>query len=180
MLCFFNSAFKHYMTIFVYWSIISVHDNRATADVAQSESFQDAILPIALVVTEHLNIKVINYYAPGYELSLSDREPRKESEEATTASTVYEKGLITKNEGRRRIGEEPVAGADKFMDGTAVGEEAEELKASDNAVYGVNLKSVDSNNISSKISNHTQRAAVIKGRAKQSEKDCKFLQLSLF
>jgi len=137
-------------------------------------------LPIALVVTEHLNIKVINYYAPGYELGLSDRGTRKESEEATTASTVYKKGLITKNEGRRRIGEEPVAGADKFMDGTAVGEEPEKLEATDSQTYGINFKSADPDNISSGVSNSRQRAAIIKGGAKQSEKDYKFLQLPLF
>lgn len=168
------------MTIFAHSSIISDHDNRATADVAQSESFQDAILPIALVITEHLNIKVINYYAPGFELGLSDIEPRKESEEAQTATIVYEKGLITKNEGRRRIGEDLIPGGDIFANGTKFSEEPEKPKANDSAIYGVNTESPDFNNISSEVSNYRQKAATIQGRAKQLKKECKFMQLSLF
>lgn len=89
-------------------------DSYATADVAQAHSFQDAILPIAQSIIEHLDFKVIRFYAPDYILELSDIEPRKESEEAQVATSTYKEGILTKNEARRRLGEEPVEGGDEF------------------------------------------------------------------
>ena len=95
------------------------HDNRATAGVAADSSFQDAILPMAQTYVQHLDLKVVNFYLPGYHVELADTEPRKESEEAQTATTLYEKGLITKNEGRARVGEEYVIDGDTFKEGGA-------------------------------------------------------------
>jgi hypothetical protein len=98
---------------------IDPHDNRSTMGPAADLTFQDAILPIATCVIENLNIKVIDFYAPGYTLTLTDTEPRKESEEADTASTLYTNGIITKDESRRRVGEKPLSeeGGDKFFEG---------------------------------------------------------------
>lgn len=99
---------------------IDPHDNRSTMGPAADLAFQDAILPIASCLIDSLNTKVIDFYAPGYVLSLTDTEPRKESEEAQTAAILYGGGLITKDEGRRRVGEKPMLqGGEKFMDGTA-------------------------------------------------------------
>lgn len=99
---------------------IDPHDNRSTMGPAADLAFQDAILPIATCVIENLNIKVIDFYAPGYTLTLTDTEPRKESEEAQTASVLYTSGIITKDESRKRVGEKPLAeeGGDKFFEGT--------------------------------------------------------------
>lgn len=97
---------------------IDPHDNRSTMGPAADLSFQDAILPLASCLTENLSVNVIDFYAEGYSLELTDTEPRKESEEAQTAKTLYEGELITKNEARRRIGEKPlVEGGDKFHQG---------------------------------------------------------------
>lgn len=99
---------------------IDPHDNRATMGPAADLAFQDAILPIATCIIENLNIKVIDFYASGYTLTLTDTEPRKESEEAQTASTLYTSQIITKDESRRRVGEKPLAeGGDKFAEGGA-------------------------------------------------------------
>ena len=97
---------------------IDPHDNRSTMGPAADLAFQDAILPIATCVIENLNIKVIDFYAPGYTLTLTDTEPRKESEEAQTASTLYTGQIITKDESRRRVGEKPLGeGGDVFFEG---------------------------------------------------------------
>jgi hypothetical protein len=82
--------------------------------VAQSHSFQDAILPVARALIEQFDFKVIKFYAPDYLLELADTEPRKEIDEAQVANSSYKEGTLTKNEARRRLGEEPVDGGDDF------------------------------------------------------------------
>jgi hypothetical protein len=97
-------------------------DSYATADVAQAHSFQDAILPVAQIIIEDLDNQVIDYYYPEYSIGVADNEPRKELEEAQRATMVYEKGLSTKNESRRMIGEPPLEGGDTFADGSSPGQ----------------------------------------------------------
>jgi hypothetical protein len=102
-------------------------DSYATADVAQSHSFQDAILPIAQAIIEHLNNKVINFYAEGFSITLSDDQPTKEVDEANRANTLYKTaGLATRNEGRQMVGLPPLPGEDKFADGGAEAQEGEQ------------------------------------------------------
>jgi hypothetical protein len=110
---------------------IDPHDNRSTMGPAADLSFQDAILPLASCLISNLNIKVVNFYAEGFTLELTDTEPRKESEEAQTAKTLYEGEIITKNEARRRIGEKPVEeDGDKFKANPAAGNTGEPQLAS--------------------------------------------------
>jgi len=93
-------------------------DSYATADVAQSYSFQDAILPIAQAIIEHLNNKVIAFYAEGFSISLADDQPTKEVDEANRANTLYQAAkLATRNEGRQMVGLPPLAGEDTFASG---------------------------------------------------------------
>lgn len=91
-------------------------DSYATADVAQSHSFQDAILPIAQVIIEHLNNKVINFYAEGFSLSLADDQPTKEVDEANRANVLYQGGIATRNEGRQMVGLSPIPDGERFVD----------------------------------------------------------------
>jgi hypothetical protein len=90
---------------------IDPHDNRSTFGPAADLSFQHAILPIAkCVVEEHLNQEVIQFYSKidDINLILSDTEPRKESEEAQTAKTLFESQIIDRNEARSRVGADPL------------------------------------------------------------------------
>ncbi len=91
-------------------------DSYATADVAQSHSFQDAILPIAQTIIEHLNNKVINFYAEGFSISLADDQPTKEVDEANRANTLYQGGIATRNEGRQMVGLPPNPDGARFID----------------------------------------------------------------
>lgn len=68
-----------------------------------------------------MNNQVVDYYYPEYTIKIADTEPRKEIEEAQRAATLYEKGIITKNESRRMVGEPPLEGADTFADGSSPG-----------------------------------------------------------
>jgi hypothetical protein len=95
---------------------LTEHDNRATAGASADSSFAEAILPMALTIAEHLDIEIVSYYYPGYTFKLNDTEPRTEDQEATMATTLYEKGVITQNEARRRVKEDAVPNGDKFMD----------------------------------------------------------------
>jgi hypothetical protein len=104
-------------------------DSYATADVSQSHSFQDAILPIAQAVIEHINNKVINFYAEGFSISLADDQPTKEVDEANRANVLYQTAkLATRNEGRQMVGLPPLSGEDEFAGGPEPmpGEEGEE------------------------------------------------------
>jgi len=93
-------------------------DSYATADVAQSYSFQDAILPIAQAIIEHINNKVISFYAEGFSISLADDQPTKEVDEANRANTLYQSAkLATRNEGRQMVGLPPLPGEDTFASG---------------------------------------------------------------
>lgn len=88
--------------------------NYATADIAAQASFQQAILPIAQLIIASLHYKVVDFYYPGYSLSLQDVEPRNEEGEANRATALYEKGLATKNESRSMVGLDAINGGDEF------------------------------------------------------------------
>jgi hypothetical protein len=111
---------------------ITEHDNRATAGVAADSSFQDAALPMAHCLAEHINNELVDYYHEGFIFEFSDTEPRSQKDEADTAKTLYDSKIISRNEARLRIGEEALeVGGDVFSDGSKVGEEPEEQPAPD-------------------------------------------------
>jgi hypothetical protein len=97
---------------------ITEPDNRATAGIAADFTFADAILPMATTIEEHLDLEVIDFYAPGFHIALADTEPRTEKEEAEVAGDLFERKIITRNESRIRTGHEPVLNGDVFSDGT--------------------------------------------------------------
>lgn len=99
------------------------HDNRATAGIAADSTFQDAIYPMASTIIKALQRNIVGYYYPGYSLTLADIEPRDQLKEAETAKTLFEAGIITKNEARSSTGRNGIGPAgDKFADGTALGD----------------------------------------------------------
>lgn len=99
---------------------ITEPDNKATAGVAADATFSDAILPMAQCLEEHFNIEVIDFYEPGFFIEFIDSEPRGEKEESETATLLFEKNLITRNEGRLRVGEESLGpSGDVFADGAS-------------------------------------------------------------
>lgn len=111
---------------------ITDHDNRATAGVAADSSFQDASLPMANCLAEHINNELVDFYHPGFEFEYADTEPRSQKDEADTAKTLYDSKIISRNEARLRIGEEALeAGGDVFSDGSKVGEEPPEQPPQD-------------------------------------------------
>lgn len=97
-------------------------DSYATAEVAQSHSFQDAILPIAQVIIDDFNNQIVDFYYPDYTVQIADTEPRKEIEEAQRATILFQAGLITRNESRRMLGEPPLEGGDVFFDSSKPGD----------------------------------------------------------
>lgn len=103
--------------------ILTHYDNRATSGAAADSSFADAVLPMALTIQEHLDLEVIKFYFPGYQLTYSDTEPRTEQQEAETAGSLFERKIITRNEARVRVGEDSLGAAgDKFFDGQVLNE----------------------------------------------------------
>ncbi|MFQ3617735.1 MAG: phage portal protein [Cyanobacteriota bacterium] len=99
---------------------ITEHDNRATAGVSADTVFQDAVLPIALCIKEHLEMEVIDYYFPGFRLEITDTEPRSQEQEANTATNLFKERIISRNEARIRSGHEALPGGDVFVDGSTV------------------------------------------------------------
>lgn len=96
-------------------------DNYSVAEISTDADFQDAILPVALLVINVIN-EIVDHYAPGYYVVLADMEPRKEGDEATTATSLFKEGVNTLNEAREKIGDKPVENGDYFVDGRKVGE----------------------------------------------------------
>jgi hypothetical protein len=107
-------------------------DNRATSGVAADASFQNAIKPISDTVITSLDAKVVNFYDEIYSLEVADTEPRGEAEEAATAGQLYNDELITRNEGRRRVGEADVPDGDKFKQGEALKKEEDKEETAKN------------------------------------------------
>lgn len=111
---------------------LSEPDNRATAGVAAELSFQRGILPIAELVMETLQNKVVDFYFPGYQLEFIDTEPRSEADEANVASMLFEKNIITLNEARVRVKEDDVGLlGNKLANGTEIAQDIEEQMAED-------------------------------------------------
>ncbi|MGK7933693.1 MAG: hypothetical protein AB4041_20000, partial [Microcystaceae cyanobacterium] len=91
-------------------------DNRATAGVAATATYQDAILPYALIIEGVINQQAINPIAPGYGYKLVDLEPRSEKEESDRAGNLYKDScIVTLNEAREAVGYEPVENGDRFF-----------------------------------------------------------------
>ena len=84
-------------------------DNKATAGVAADASFQKAIWPAHFTIIEAFQTEVIDLYYPGYTIRAIDTEPRNEDGECTTATKLFDSGVITRNEARIRVGEDPLA-----------------------------------------------------------------------
>lgn len=93
-------------------------DNRGTAEIAADQTFAQAVLPMAMCIGDHMNLEVIDYYEPGFRILYTDTEPRGEKEESDIAANLYEKGVITRNESRARVGNDAIATGDRFVDGT--------------------------------------------------------------
>ncbi|NJR24868.1 MAG: phage portal protein [Richelia sp. CSU_2_1] len=90
----------------------------ATAGVSADASYQEGVVPIAHILNEHENTGLIGYYEPGFTKQYADTEKRTEEQEATRATTLFEKNLATRNEMRLAVGLEPIGPAgDKFADG---------------------------------------------------------------
>lgn len=99
----------------------SDHDNRATAGFAADATFADAVLPMAKLIEEAFWLEVVDKYFPGFTFEFVDTEPRSQSDEASTANTLYSGSLITKNEARIRVGHDPLEnGGDVFIDGSTL------------------------------------------------------------
>lgn len=111
---------------------LSEPDNRATAGVAAELSFQRGILPVAELVMETLQDKVVDFYFPGYQLEFVDTEPRSEADEANVASMLFEKNIITLNEARVRVKEDDVGLlGNKLANGTEISQDIEKDMAQD-------------------------------------------------
>lgn len=110
-------------------------DSYATAEVAQSHSFQDAILPIAQAIIEHINNKVINFYAEGFSISLADDQPTKEVDEANRANTLYQGGIASCNEARQMVGLPPLPDGAGFV-GNKSNQKSQGLKAQELTTEG--------------------------------------------
>lgn len=85
------------------------HDNRATAGVSADASFASAALPIARSIFEALQDEVVDFYAPGFILSVDYSEPRSEAERLKNSREDFTAGIISLNEARqiRGLPEEP-------------------------------------------------------------------------
>lgn len=107
---------------------ITEKDNRATSLVAADATYQDAILPIAHSILEALSLEVVDFYFPGYSLEYTSLEPRSFEKEAKVATDLYQKGVITKNESRDRIGEERIDSeiGDVFIKGDKLNQNTED------------------------------------------------------
>jgi Phage portal protein len=101
---------------------VDPHDNRATLDTASDRTFQESILPVSTLYLKALSTNLVNYYQPGYAIKISDTEPRKESEEASVARDLFKENIITKDEARRRVKENPLPPevGNKFADGKSM------------------------------------------------------------
>lgn len=114
---------------------LSEHDNRATAGVAADSAFQDAILPYARTIEEHVDLEVIKKYCPEFRAELADTEPRTEAEETKRGIDVFQGGIAKRDEGRQMAGLPPLGGNEgaAFADGkpadeTEAGEHSEDLE----------------------------------------------------
>jgi len=101
--------------------------NYATANIADQTSFQQGIRPVADVIIQHLDAKAIKYYHEGFSITLADRNPQKELDEAKRSRELYDGGIMYQNEAREANGLSPVPGGERFSDGHSSTEDEEEL-----------------------------------------------------
>jgi hypothetical protein len=83
-------------------------DNKATAGVAADASFQKAIWPAHYSLIEVIQSEVLDITNPGYTIRAIDSEPRNEEGECDTVTKLFDSGVITRNEARARVGEDPL------------------------------------------------------------------------
>ena len=95
------------------------HDNRATAEVAYTSTFQNAVKPVAVLIEASENVELLNFYdCDAYIKEFVDTEPTNQKEEAEVAEKLYASNLATRNEARKRLGLPSIGEAgDKFADG---------------------------------------------------------------
>lgn len=110
------------------------HDNRATAEVAYTSTFQYAVKPVAVLIETSENVELLDYYCDGYVKEFVDTEPTNQKEEAEVAEKLYAANLATRNEARKRMGLPSIGKhGDKFADGVTLEEsdqeEADQKKA---------------------------------------------------
>lgn len=163
------------------------HDNRATAGVAADASFQDAVLPMAILVKEGLNEEVVDHYEEGFRYEHIDIEQRTEKEEAERSTMIFEKNVSTRNEARQMVGLEPLPEniGDKFADGTSLKDPEGQANAPVQET-GIEEVAIEQEVPSPKLPAVKPQATVkqatkTKGKAKKEpEKQPVAVQLSLF
>ena len=94
-------------------------DNRATAGVAADSKFQDIVLPLAKLIIDNFNVEILEQFAPGYKIVLSDIEPRNEEKEADRVTKLFTSKIITRNEARQAVGFKPRPDSDVFYEGSS-------------------------------------------------------------
>ncbi|NJR40561.1 MAG: hypothetical protein HC781_19170 [Leptolyngbyaceae cyanobacterium CSU_1_4] len=87
---------------------ITEHDNRATSETSADTTFQRAILPIAETIDEGYDGEIVDFFLPGFRFIRDYRETRSESARNREIRETYDSGLIRRNEGRERLGFDPL------------------------------------------------------------------------
>ncbi|MBW4514563.1 MAG: phage portal protein [Timaviella obliquedivisa GSE-PSE-MK23-08B] len=87
---------------------ITEHDNRATSEASADTTFQRAIIPIAQTMDEGYDGEVIDFFLPGFRFVRDYREPRSEAVRNQEIRETYDSGLITRDEGRVKLGFDPL------------------------------------------------------------------------
>jgi len=88
-------------------------------DVKVAQTFREAICPYIQTLNRVLTEQVSSYFEPGFEFKIETAAPLPVGVAASLAVRLYQKGSITRNEARRRIGM-PDTGpsGDIFVDGS--------------------------------------------------------------
>lgn len=96
--------------------------NRATAETAHDQSLQEGLLPLMLWVKELVDFFIAKFWPKALvEFTWSDDRQPDPKEQADTLTELVTKGLMKVNEGRDRLGLDPVEGGDELRVLTATG-----------------------------------------------------------
>lgn len=87
---------------------ITEHDNRATAGVAYDETFDFAIIPMALLIEEAVSEEVVDFFVPGFGFEIDQRRPRTENEIREESREDVKAKIITIDEARQMRNLEPM------------------------------------------------------------------------
>jgi hypothetical protein len=113
------------------FNVEPAHDNRATAGAAADSDFQDAVLPMATMISQAFQADVVDHFAEepnSLILSITDTEPRGEEAEANLATQFFVSNIGTLNETRNRAGLEPLGPAgDIFSNGVTLSQLEEKV-----------------------------------------------------